>query len=1034
MKSNLRAGLVNGGGGGHKRFPIASKPEKFGPAKFAQERQRKKILLTERPLLPAAINSLDDEDEVQADEDDLFAGPEVRPDGRMARVKADILAENQNKPESAAAAAAPSLEPFIEAFFASPSSPRPFVFTGSPRPGDQFGSASTFQPFFLPTAKSEVSPPTPSRQGAARAQEDEEAADEAADVSEEEEMDSETGTKMAHKNSEDDNENEIDATTTTTTTTREISQQVQQQRQRIAGGEEEETNIPRPRNQFSSRPSPASFSSIIPARQRPTAATTVSTTTTTHSSDSSAEESVMDDMMEKAVVTDKEEPSAPTGGRSTGSRQRQLVQPVRSALNRKSFSTAEEEECSDPFSCQHSSSSGAEAPTGHRPRVKSNITAKKRNFWQKDSAGEQAAEASRRKLRRGRKQKTPVTPELEESDNDISDEPLASNVKKQPEGAGLLDELMGGKKGADGLTTTRPLIISQEPASAQFAPTQRPGGHLEASTKSTSSAPFKDLFEEEEEEEDDDLIVSSSTVSAVVFKGSPTPSPFGFFSSPQPDWDGPSKNSLGGGGFAGSPRPSFTNIGNDIDLGQEKKPLRILPLDQLFFVSSTQSNKIVIGSDDEEDDEEEEELEKKEEDNESPVEEEELLTTTTTPMSTTVKISSVSTTAATLGEAAKRPSPFPSFPIRGKLLGGVGQPFPFRQSKVAIPKGSVADGEEKPTTEVITAKSAPVATTSLPEASSTILTEQSSSFATASTRFSSFNRGVRPNNLAFLNRKPAEFLSITTTANEVQVSVEQTSAASSSTLTTEHGSDKEEGGTDDEVTISLSTVSEDEGSVTAAPVLSSTLGGLPAAAAARFQLKTQAAVNSNFPSGFPNRSRNIHAGRKGVESATGTTAVPLERSTARTSTAPTTESPATTTEIKILSVESILMDDDSENELDSNDNIHTGDSNDAITNDDDTEDTDNTEDQEEEEEDDKHMDESQNFEKKLVSKEKTGVPSVKKALGPPPNANIRVEFKKATAGDAADDSISSGSEGTKKFFVKPDGRKPRVKSNIRSVK
>merc|ERR1719370_2522847 len=53
-------------------------------------------------------------------------------------------------------------------------------------------------------------------------------------------------------------------------------------------------------------------------------------------------------------------------------------------------------------------------------------------------------------------------------------------------------------------------------------------------------------------------------------------------------------------------------------------------------------------------------------------------------------------------------------------------------------------------------------------------------------------------------------------------------------------------------------------------------------------------------------------------------------------------------------------------------------------------------------------------------------PSVKKAKAAPPNGNIRVEFKKASA--------VAAEEGSKPTFVKPDGRKPRVKANIRTRK
>ena len=53
----------------------------------------------------------------------------------------------------------------------------------------------------------------------------------------------------------------------------------------------------------------------------------------------------------------------------------------------------------------------------------------------------------------------------------------------------------------------------------------------------------------------------------------------------------------------------------------------------------------------------------------------------------------------------------------------------------------------------------------------------------------------------------------------------------------------------------------------------------------------------------------------------------------------------------------------------------------------------------------------------------TKFPTVRKANKAPANGNIRVEFKKQV-------DTQTGARG--KFFIKPDGRKPRVKSNIRA--
>ena len=56
-----------------------------------------------------------------------FSGPEVRPDGRAPRVKANLRREEEREePEQR------TLAPFVEQFFGSPSSPKPFIFTVVP--------------------------------------------------------------------------------------------------------------------------------------------------------------------------------------------------------------------------------------------------------------------------------------------------------------------------------------------------------------------------------------------------------------------------------------------------------------------------------------------------------------------------------------------------------------------------------------------------------------------------------------------------------------------------------------------------------------------------------------------------------------------------------------------------------------------------------------------------------------------------------------------------------------------------------------
>merc|ERR1712106_187082 len=70
------------------------------------------------------------------------------------------------------------------------------------------------------------------------------------------------------------------------------------------------------------------------------------------------------------------------------------------------------------------------------------------------------------------------------------------------------------------------------------------------------------------------------------------------------------------------------------------------------------------------------------------------------------------------------------------------------------------------------------------------------------------------------------------------------------------------------------------------------------------------------------------------------------------------------------------------------------------------------------------MGESEISEKKKPRKK---WPHVKKANRAPPNGNIRVEFSKKSAAQ-----IEEEENKPRGFFVKPDGRKPRAKSNIRA--
>ena len=174
-----------------------------------------------------------------------------------------------------------------------------------------------------------------------------------------------------------------------------------------------------------------------------------------------------------------------------------------------------------------------------RPRVKSNLRARKRNFWQNNSGFPGASAGPRgRKFRRGRKQRVNHNTNTVENRFKEATTPVFAPT----------------------VTTEAPTIATE--TAAPVVPKQ------EADI-------FEDLFES-----NNDLIVSSSTVSSVVFRGSPTPS-FGLAS-----FDSDS------GIFKVSPRPTFNNIGKDIDLG----PNKFFSPNENVFVTSTESNKIFIGS------------------------------------------------------------------------------------------------------------------------------------------------------------------------------------------------------------------------------------------------------------------------------------------------------------------------------------------------------------------------------------------------------------------------------------------------------
>ena len=156
-------------------------------------------------------------------------------------------------------------------------------------------------------------------------------------------------------------------------------------------------------------------------------------------------------------------------------------------------SVSSDTDCSNPFLCPPTSV----AAGGRRPRVKSNLRAKKQNFWQ---GGDNTSSGNRRKIRRGRK--IIRKPDFRQVSNEISDD----------------------------IEATETVPEEEKEVTEQFVLTVR-------TFATTTPAPY--TTEEEAKEFDEffdsqnDLFVASSTVSSVVFKGSPTPG--GWASSPAPN-------------------------------------------------------------------------------------------------------------------------------------------------------------------------------------------------------------------------------------------------------------------------------------------------------------------------------------------------------------------------------------------------------------------------------------------------------------------------------------------------------------------
>ena len=176
-------------------------------------------------------------------------------------------------------------------------------------------------------------------------------------------------------------------------------------------------------------------------------------------------------------------------------------------------------DCHNPFDCPPKF-----VAAGRRPRVKSNLQARKRNFWQKTKVGGGSGkfklaefgvghqQGRRRKIRRGRKQRPSIRQSV--------------SSRQETELANLITD------GSEDLHET----------TEQFVPTTRTTTTTTTPTPTTTTATTTQHREEEENEifddffdHQNDFFVASSTISPVVFKGSPGP---GFFSSPQPFFGG----------------------------------------------------------------------------------------------------------------------------------------------------------------------------------------------------------------------------------------------------------------------------------------------------------------------------------------------------------------------------------------------------------------------------------------------------------------------------------------------------------------
>jgi len=879
VKSNIRAKLANSGGK-KNFFQKTDKPRKKSGRKVNLDRIRKNRIEFVEPV---------EEDS----DDDQFTGPEVRPDGRTPRVKSNIWSEQQNRPETT------TLQPFVEEFFASPSSPQPFVFKGSPTPrpfeGELFGSASTVQPFFIPTVKSTN---LPLRQTPLS-----------------------LSVSIASTRPTAPPSNFLPPSNSAEEVNEETPEFVNKRPQAHT-------------NRFLSRPSPSRFNNkkrirgrnrVIVTSEEPSSSD--DDITTEQPITSGEENNVLTEDTEKPKFLDL--PSRVQKPR-VKSNLRHRKKKIHTKFNNVDLNSVADDDCNNPFECPPKS-----VAAGRRPRVKSNVRAGKRNFWQKQKNRafsktknkEFGVGQRNRKIRRGRKQKSQFSNEISNQSNEINDD--------ESDLTNLIDDANVSKP------------------TEQFFPTTRTTPKKEETTEALEEENeiFDDFFDQE-----NDLFIASSTVSPVVFKGSPGP---GFFSSPRPNFDShgsqvsfTSPNPFGPGGPSG--RPSFNNIGAHIDLGPQK-PQKILEPEQLFFISSTVSNKIFIGSEEE----------------------------TTTPSS--VKKNEAKDKIIKVPDFKALNRNFPSFPIRGGAGGFPFKPKPdfSRRNKSPFRFGKNSENIETPEEVSEDAPVEEISSTEATTTTTTTTTESIKSQVKLSIPIKKFNRKsprVKSNLLFNRKNRPVK--------NRFAQKLASSITFKPSTETPEDNKENIEN--DSPVTLAPVDESDFEATTETKTVDIEQPAKKPKH---RFQNRKKFSPLSRVPdvsitNGLlsKRRFRGRSFGRPEEEVKEEITETVTEDHTHKEEGEIVTISPVV--KENILSVASELS-DDTENE-----------------------------------EEQAPIEDASKIEKKRPRKK---WPHVKKANRAPPNANIRVEFKKKSEADIQEDKIK-----LKGFFVKPDGRKPRVKSNIRA--